>query len=73
MTWRNLQWKEGEKEKEIVNEGVLRFIENRNFIFHRKITARKSYLYRGDGVHLSDIGNDHLIEDFKLKIKQVLQ
>lgn len=72
LVWRNLKWTEGEKERTIINSEVKKILDREHFIHHPKIIARKSYLFRDDGVHLSDIGNDYLIEDFKLWIKHFI-
>ena len=68
LTWRGLRWEEGEKQRNLVNDGMRSFLGKDNCIQHPRI-IRKSYLFRDDGVHLSDIGNDYLLEDFRLKIK----
>lgn len=72
LVWRNLKWTEGEKERTIINSEVKKILDRDHFIQHPKIIAKKSYLFRDDGVHLSDIGNDYLIEDFKLRIKHFI-
>ena len=69
LVWRGLRWEEGEKERSLVNEGIRNFLGKDNCIQHLRIT-KKIYLFRNDGVHLSDIGNDYLLEDLRLKIKQ---
>ena len=56
-------------EGKLVNDGMRTFLGKDNCIQYPRI-IRKSYWFRDDGVHLSDIGNDYLLEDFRLKIKQ---
>ena len=70
--WRNLKWKEGEKERGMINSETKKFLGGENFIQHSRIIGSKSYLFRDDGVHLTDIGNDYLLEDFKLKLQQII-
>lgn len=43
--------------------------EEKNCTQHQRI-SRKSIFFRNDRVHFSDVGNDYLLEDFRLKIKQ---
>ena len=62
---RNFQW----MQRNLVNDGMISFLGKDNCIQHHRI-IRKSYLFRDDGIHLSDIGNDYPLEDFRLKIKQ---
>ncbi|XP_061186478.1 uncharacterized protein LOC133194546 [Saccostrea echinata] len=70
LIWRGLNWEEGERERSTINKGMYDFIGNENNIRHAKIEPRKRYLFRRDGIHLSDLGNDFLLEDFKIKIQQ---
>lgn len=72
QVWRNLKWKEGEKERGMINSETKKFLGGENFIQHPRIIGSKSYLFRDDGVHLTDIGNDYLLEDFKLKLQQII-
>ena len=53
-----------EKERVIINSETKKFLGEENFIQHPIILDSKSYLLRDDGVHLTDIGNDHLLKDF---------
>ncbi|XP_062591664.1 uncharacterized protein LOC134253166 [Saccostrea cucullata] len=70
LTWRGLIWDEGEKERSMINKGISDFIGMEHIIRHGKIEPRKRYLFRRDGIHLSDLGNDFLLDDFKIKIQQ---
>ena len=62
----------GKKQINSVDDGMRSFLGKDNCIQQPRI-IRKSYLFKDDGVYLSDIGNDYLFEDFRLKIKQNIQ
>ena len=49
-----------EKKRKLLNSFMKRLVSGMggNFITHEEITADTPGLYRGDGVHLSDVGND---------------
>jgi hypothetical protein len=56
LVWRGLRWGKGEKERNLVNEGIRNFVGKDNCIQHHRIT-KKAYLFRDYGVNLSDVGN----------------
>ena len=56
-------------QRNLVNDEIRSSLGRDYCIQHPRI-IRKSYLFRDDVIHLSDIGNDYLLEDFRLKIKQ---
>jgi hypothetical protein len=53
----------------LINMGIRNFLRKDQCISHEKI-CKKGYLFRDDGVHLSDVGNDYLLEDIQSKIKR---
>ena len=50
LSWRGLRWEEGEKQRNLVNDGMRSFLCKDNCIQHPRI-IRKSYFFRDDGVH----------------------
>lgn len=65
--WGRIDDWEGEKKKMHINKEVGTFIEKKGgkVVGHNIIYWKNKSLFRGDGIHLSDKGNDILLEDFK--------
>lgn len=65
--WGRIDGWEGEKKKIYINKEVGSFFEEKGgkVVGHNKIYWKNKSLFRGDGIHLSDKGNDILLEDFK--------
>ena len=65
--WGRIDGWEGEKKKIYINKEVGSFVEEKGgkVVGHNKIYWKNKSLFRGDGIHLSDKGNDILLEDFK--------
>ena len=62
---------EGEKQRNLVNDGMRSFLGKDNCIQNPRIIRKSYFFFRDDGVHLSDLGNNFLLEDFRLKIKLI--
>ncbi|XP_062573884.1 uncharacterized protein LOC134235752 [Saccostrea cucullata] len=65
--WGKIAVWEGENKKMIINRELGSFMERRGgkVIFHHEIHWKNRTLFRRDGVHLTEIGNDILLSDFK--------
>lgn len=65
--WGRIDSWEGEKKKMHISKEVGPFIEEKGgkVVGHNRIYWKNKSLFRGDGIHLSDKGNDILLEDFK--------
>ena len=65
QTWRNLSLYEGEKRRVEINVSVSNFLIGMGgmVLWHRNIQGGRRDLFRHDGVHLTDHGNDIFLED----------
>jgi hypothetical protein len=65
--WGKLTVWEGENRKIIINKALESFMEERGgkVIYHHRIHWKQRALFRRDGVHLNEKGNDILLSDFK--------
>ena len=66
MFWRGLPYQEGEYRRREVNQEISRFVVsemNGSIVPHDDITVRDNRLFRSDGVHLTNRGNDIFISD----------
>lgn len=65
--WGNIEGWEGENKKLQINKEMGSFLRKRGgkTIAHEKIYWRNNSLFRRDGIHLTEKGNDILLADFK--------
>ena len=72
--WRGLNVEDGERRKERVNTLVGHYVRAKGGVVmhHDDIVRQNIHLFRDDGVHLTDIGNDIFIQDLRETIQMCL-
>ena len=84
IVWSNMlprrQWREGRDVRALnravknVNQEIRLFLQCRQgwVIPHPRIVVYRHELYRADGVHLSDAGNDIFLQDLRVGLRDVV-
>ena len=67
---------EGERERKInlVNQDISHFVKEQggHYLVHEQIKPNYNYLFRWDGVHLTDRGNDTFIQNLVVPLRSYL-